>query len=729
LADQKIELEIVLDDGSIKKAFGTIRKEAAEVTKEVSDIFSKSTSVFEKDRVAFYKEEERRRIAAAQALNKYNTSLQDSIQKSAKESAMVFQREFDKNPLDIFNLKVLGSFAAGLFIFNQVSDKVTQLVKGFLDLSLAAEKAAVSEAQFAAFTRDAGIATESLKESIFRATDGLIENDQALGIANQAIIRLGQSAQRLPEIFELSRKAAAAGFNDIASNAELLTQAIQTGNARQLRALGLTVDLTKAQNEFAKSIGLTAAQLTDEQKAFVNSNTILAEAEKRFGKVDASIRTTSDALSRFKVASFEAFERFAVGFDKAFGGIIRGVLNTLTEGLNGNGAALKANSVNAANLGSEIEKTESKLKKFNELLATAKTETQFNFYNRQITETNALLDELKKRREAINVLDTEQANRIKSFPQFQLEMEMRNKNEEQKRQAYELEIQRETNLTSFKNQMVQQELSARQQSAQLEFNDDENRLIQRQLYEQQLVMIAEQGNQQRLAIETNFSNAKGYTQEQRDALEIQRVNSTNAQLLAAQETYTYQSSYDFEKFLIKSSRTWSQLGALAKQTFVMGIGGAFAEMGQALAKGENSLAAFGKAMLGTLGDIAIQIGTFLFTAGLGYSFIPGFQAAAGSVPLGLALIAFGGFLKGLSGGGGATGAATTGGGGVASANEPGGFNAAQPLPTTEMMARPSTVVNFTVQGDILDSDSTQSRIVQLLNDAIDTKGAVVRGMA
>jgi hypothetical protein len=91
---------------------------------------------------------------------------------------------------------------------------------------------------------------------------------------------------------------------------------------------------------------------------------------------------------------------------------------------------------------------------------------------------------------------------------------------------------------------------------------------------------------------------------------------------------------------------------------------------------------------------------------------------------------FGGFLKALSGGGGgATGAATAGGGGVAAASEPGGFNAAQPIAGTEMMARPSTVVNFTVQGDILDSDSTQSRIVQLLNDAIDTKGAVVRGMA
>ena len=672
MADQKIELEIVLDDGSIKKAFGTIRKEAQETEKATEELFK-----------------------------------------------------------DFFGM------GASFIVFNQgieLFNKLTSAIKGtaqqMIALSLEAEKVRVVNAQFVALTQQAGIATESFNQAIVKSIDGLIDDEEALLIANQAIIRLGQSAQRLPEIFELSRKAAAAGFNDIASNAELLTQAIQTGNTRQLRALGITLDLTKAQNEFARSLGLTAAQLTDEQRAFVNSNAILTEVEKRFGKVDASIRTTSDALSRLKVASADAFERFAIGFDRAFGGIIRGVLNTITEGLNGNGAALKANSVSAENLGLEIEKTEAKLRKFNDLLATAKTDTQFNFYNRQINETNAILDELKKRRENLVDLDNEQARRIKSFPQFQLEQKMRDENEEQAKIIYQNQINRETSLSSFRNQMVQQELTARQQAAQYQFDDDQRRMIQEQLYQQQLVMIAEQGNQQRLAIETNYSNAKGYTQEQRDALEIQRVNATNAQLIAAQEAYTYQSLSDFDKFLVSSQKTFSQIGSAAKITFVNGLGGAFAAMGQALAKGEDAMAAFGKAMLGILGDIALQMGQSFILQGIAHSLNPLTPGMGGPlIGAGVALSIFGGFLKAISGGGGATGSATAGGGGVATMNEPGGFNAAQPLAGTEMMARPSTVVNFTVQGDILDSDSTQSRIVQLLNDAIDTKGAVVRGMA
>jgi hypothetical protein len=47
----------------------------------------------------------------------------------------------------------------------------------------------------------------------------------------------------------------------------------------------------------------------------------------------------------------------------------------------------------------------------------------------------------------------------------------------------------------------------------------------------------------------------------------------------------------------------------------------------------------------------------------------------------------------------------------------------------DLVRSPGTVVNFQVMGDILDSSDTQNRIVSLLNDAIDSKGAVVRGMA
>lgn len=71
-----------------------------------------------------------------------------------------------------------------------------------------------------------------------------------------------------------------------------------------------------------------------------------------------------------------------------------------------------------------------------------------------------------------------------------------------------------------------------------------------------------------------------------------------------------------------------------------------------------------------------------------------------------------------------------GGGGVgaepATTPEAPAFDATAPIGDGRMA--PQTVVNFQVMGDILDSSDTQSRIVALLNDAIDTKGAVIRGV-
>jgi hypothetical protein len=75
----------------------------------------------------------------------------------------------------------------------------------------------------------------------------------------------------------------------------------------------------------------------------------------------------------------------------------------------------------------------------------------------------------------------------------------------------------------------------------------------------------------------------------------------------------------------------------------------------------------------------------------------------------------------MAGGGGV-------GAGASTSPEAPAFDATAPIGESAMR-QPQTVVNFQVMGDILDSSDTQNRIVQLLNDAIDSKGAVVRGMA
>ncbi|MBL0233170.1 MAG: hypothetical protein IPQ08_05855 [Chitinophagaceae bacterium] len=670
MADQKIELEIVLDDGSIKKAFGTIRKEAEDTGKKATDSFS-----------GFL-------------------------------------------PVAILN--------QGLELFDKIASGVKKAANEMINLSLEAEKVRVVNAQFLSLTQQNSIATESFNAAIQDSIKGLMDDEDALQIANQAMIRLGATAQRLPEIFELSRKAAAAGFGDMASNAEAFTNAIQTGQTRQLRSLGIIADVTKAQNEFAKSIGLTASQLTEEQKAFVNSNVILDAASKKFKNTDADIKSFSDSLQRFKVASADSFERFAIAFDKAFGPSVKGIIDSLTIALNGNGSALKAAAVPVQNLTKEIGMMELKLERAQQRFNSATTETSITVYSNQVKILTADLEELKKRQEASKLVENDiLKDRIEGYSKWKVAADARALTEEQERQRQEAALARQQQYSQAQIGFEQQALAARQNRVQFITEADAREFEQQSIYNEQLRLLEEQHQQSLKDIDVRFSNEKGYAEEERKALKLQSDAAFAEQERGIQEANQQRLKDSFTKYGESQAKTWKEMAAMAKITLVNGIGSSFAAFGQALAKGEDAMAAFGKALLGVLGDIAIQMGQMFIWQGLGFSanpLMPG--AGAGMVAAGIGLSILGGVLKGLAGGGGGStsNASASAGGGLATGGDSmGTFSAAGPM-ATDSRVNPNTVINFTVQGDVLDSSDTQNRIVELLNSAIDTKGAVVRGL-
>ena len=90
-----------------------------------------------------------------------------------------------------------------------------------------------------------------------------------------------------------------------------------------------------------------------------------------------------------------------------------------------------------------------------------------------------------------------------------------------------------------------------------------------------------------------------------------------------------------------------------------------------------------------------------------------------------ALKAFGASLGGSSSSPSTAATLSSSGGGVASSGSSsgdfGGFATAQ----NDVESGPSTAVNLTINGDVIDGDSSGLRIVELLNDAFETKGAVL----
>ena len=180
------------------------------------------------------------------------------------------------------------------------------------------------------------------------------------------------------------------------------------------------------------------------------------------------------------------------------------------------------------------------------------------------------------------------------------------------------------------------------------------------------------------------------------------------------------------KKIEKISTAAQRVAQTITKGFGSALGSGFAAFGAALAKGENALDAFVKSFLGSLGQMMIQQGTAFILQGLGFSVIPGLQASGGTLlATGAALAALGGALTAVGGGGGAGSAASVAGGGAGGGTEVNaGFAASEEDLERE---EPDTQVAINIQGDVLDSDDTGLRIVEVLNNAFDKQGVQVRG--
>lgn len=159
------------------------------------------------------------------------------------------------------------------------------------------------------------------------------------------------------------------------------------------------------------------------------------------------------------------------------------------------------------------------------------------------------------------------------------------------------------------------------------------------------------------------------------------------------------------------------------------IAGGIQNVVNSLLSGQDAFGNFAKFILGVVGDLAIQLGTFFIIQGIAVEALKSISGA-GAVAAGAALVALGSLLKGLSGGAGAGaiggGGVGAGAGGAVTQDNAGGSPITDQVQERE---QPSTQVALTINGDVLDSDETGLRIVNLINKSFQKDGVVIKGAA
>lgn len=166
----------------------------------------------------------------------------------------------------------------------------------------------------------------------------------------------------------------------------------------------------------------------------------------------------------------------------------------------------------------------------------------------------------------------------------------------------------------------------------------------------------------------------------------------------------------------------AQIASLFKNTIGGGVSQAFASFGKAVATGQDGLQALGDSVLQTLGSLAIQLGQFFILVGTGLTATTALLGISGgaAIAAGIALSVLGGVLQAAGGGGaGATGASAAGGGAGAGLTDVGG-------PAEDEDLERGTAVTVNVEGTVLDPVGVGQQIAEILDETFNAGASSIR---
>ena len=173
--------------------------------------------------------------------------------------------------------------------------------KEALDFAKQGEQINATNIRFERMAQNVGLVSEEIKAALDAAAKGTLDNDDALKIATTSINALGAGAKDLPQILTLSRNISKSLGSDFQQTFADISTFLEFGNKKVLKQYGLVLELKAGYDEAAKSVGLTADQLTEAQQQQVRMNILINEAGPKFSALADDITPISTNITKASV--------------------------------------------------------------------------------------------------------------------------------------------------------------------------------------------------------------------------------------------------------------------------------------------------------------------------------------------------------------------------------------------------------------------------------------------
>ena len=238
---------------------------------------------------------------ASGSLDKTRKSAQstDRALKGAAQASSNSTKNFSKMSQGITGglVPAYATLAANLFAL----DAAFRFLKGAADFRVLQQ----GQGAFAAAT---GVAYQSLAKDIQGATRNMItfqEAAQAGAIGRAA----GLSAGQLNELSEAAFTVSVALGRDVTDSFNRLVRGVTKAEPELLDELGIILRLEEATTKYAATLGKTKTQLSIYEKSQAVAVEVLGQAEDKFGKINAIMEPTANALAQVGVAFDELLNK------------------------------------------------------------------------------------------------------------------------------------------------------------------------------------------------------------------------------------------------------------------------------------------------------------------------------------------------------------------------------------------------------------------------------------
>jgi hypothetical protein len=629
----------------------------------------------------------------------------------------------------IEKIEGLGAAAGSVAAAAGVMTAAFLAVKTSLDLTFEAEQIRAIGNQFEILARQAGIAGDALKDGLVHASGGLIDDTDLMQMANKAIIDLGKSAERLPQIMDIARRVSMVTGQSIAETFQTIEQAVTSGQTKQLKALGIIVDSEKAYRDYARSLGIAENALSEAGKRQAIFNQVLEQGSQKYKDVQVDVKEATNTWQVLKVTLSQIGEVATLAYERMAGEKVRSALSFVRdwaigaktwftahfgEGVEAAGAKTDLLKDKIKNLQVQIIDVEQSKLRTKDVFRQAQYTAEIVQLQDQLKMLQAELaktEEAKKKLEPAQIVGPPKPTAEQSAQSSPVDKEQLKKNEAQ-----------------FQKDLVALHREAMDQRRQLMTDQ----AMAEAVYQDQIVQIHKQTQARLAELEASHSlNPAQKAQERQQILE----NETRAIELAEQQRLQIKQqaidnlsrkNWDSAQGFANAWKAGSQSAALqlsnwnASGTRVLkSFEGNATNALQAFGAGQKSASEAAKGFIfGMLADEAEARGKLMMLASI-FPFNPAGMAA------GMGLIALSGFLRsqggGSSGGGGGGGSVSGGGdGGSASLTTDSG----QPAVSEKAQNK---AVTIQVMGNYFETEQTKTRLVEMIREASDATDFTIKG--